>query len=327
MVTVESMLNATKEAPSIWLEYVNKKQCLKDNAYVFCFFEGEDRKYYNDRVEEHLTDIQILGYVCGNRDEVIKVYKKILSEKDDMSHLLFFVDRDYNFESYEANDYVYQTPEYSIENFYCKKSAVKKIMEIEFGIQPDSKDMTDILSLFEKSLEDFFKYYSCINIWYMSCKKKNISVKITKFNPKRDIEFSEFTLVLKNNAITQKNIAEYYKELLEKDVAQRKKHAENNLAEYLTKLDLIKDEIEVSSIEYNCSKNFRGKFALEFLKIFIGYIKKINNEENLEKKYLHIHIDEHAKNILSNLSKYAITPPCLIQYISNHKPLVSKKLD
>ncbi|EGO2522631.1 DUF4435 domain-containing protein, partial [Enterococcus faecalis] len=83
MVTVESMLNATKEAPSIWLEYVNKKQCLKDNAYVFCFFEGEDRKYYNDRVEEHLTDIQILGYVCGNRDEVIKVYKKILSEKDD----------------------------------------------------------------------------------------------------------------------------------------------------------------------------------------------------------------------------------------------------
>ena len=54
MVTVESMLNATKEAPSIWLEYVNKKQCLKDNAYVFCFFEGEDRKYYNDRILNHM---------------------------------------------------------------------------------------------------------------------------------------------------------------------------------------------------------------------------------------------------------------------------------
>lgn len=316
------MLNATKEAPTIWLEYVNKKKYLKDNAYVFCFFEGEDRKYYNDRVEEQLTDIQIIGYVCGNRDEVIKVYKKILSEKDEMSHLLFFVDRDYNFDSYEDNDHVYQTPEYSIENFYCKKIVVKKIMETEFGIQPDSEDMINILSLFEKSLEEFLEYYSCINIWYMSCKKKNISVQITKFKPKKDIEFSKSALILKNNAITQKNIAEYYKELLEKDVG-RKKYAESNLVEYSTNLDLIKEEIEVSSNDYNFNRDFRGKFALEFLKIFIGYIKKMNKEENLEKKYPHIYIDEHDKNILSSLSRYASTPSCLKQYISNHKPLIS----
>lgn len=323
MVTIESMLNATKEAPSIWLEYVNKKQNLKDNAYVFCFFEGEDRKYYNDRVEKQLDDVQIVGYVCGNRDAVIKVYKKILSEKDDMSHLLFFIDRDYNFESYEDNHYVYQTPEYSIENFYCKKNVSKKIMEIEFGVQPDSKDMLVILSLFEKSLEDFLKYYSCVNIWYMSCKKNNIPVQITKFNPKKDIEFSNFTLIVKNDDIKLENIVEYYKKLLENDVSQNKKHAEKNLAEYLTNLVLIKEEMEVSSIDYNCSRDFRGKFALEFLKVFLSYIKKINQEGNLEKKYPHIHIDEHAKNILSNLSRYAITPPCLTEYISSHKPLIS----
>lgn len=322
MITVDSMTHATREPASVWIEYVSSKERLKNEGCLFCFFEGADRKYYNYRIK-NLIDVPIMQYICGNRDAVIAVYQKILSERDSMKPLLFFVDRDYNFDSYKDNEDVYQTPEYSIENFYCKNSVIKEIMIDEFGLQYDCKDMNTILSMFDKTYSSFLDYYACVNVWYLTCKKLNIPVQIKKFKPKNDFYFLDFKIIKKNSEIRLDNIADYYKKLLEKDKLQNKKYSEKNLDEYLEKISVIKKELEAEVVIYDIEKDFRGKFALEFLKEFLGYIKKINKEGKLEKKYQHIDIDEHAPNILSNLSKYAVTPPCLIQYINKHEPLTS----
>lgn len=322
MVTIDSMLRATKEAPSVWLEYVSTKKSLDNDSYLFCFFEGEDRKYYTERIKEQLSDTKVMNNVCGNRDAVIAVYEKILSENDDMSSLLFFIDRDYNFNSYKNNEFIYQTPEYSIENFYCKPIAIKELMEIEFGVQPNSKDMIFILELFEKSFGDFKDYYSSVNIWYKTCIKVGLPVQIEKFKPKKDIEFSNYNLLTLNNSITINSITDYYKSLLETDVERERKYAEENLNQYMLYLNSIRSGLDEVVLEYDREKDFRGKFALDFLRMFIRYIKRLNSSGYFEKKYKQVYIDEESPNLLSHLSRYAVTPTCLIEYINKHRPFI-----
>lgn len=320
MITVESMQSATEEAPSVWLEYVNSKQQSRFELCFFCFFEGEDRKYYVERIKEKNPSIEVFGHICGNRKSVITVYEKILSENDDVNSLLFFIDRDYNFDSYEDNTHIYQTPEYSIENLYCKIGVIKKIMEIEFGINPGSKDMNFILDLYNKLFDEFLRYYSCVNIWYMACEKVGLPVQINKFKPNSDIEIVNGELVKRNKNITTNRISQYYKILLQRDVESRKQYAEQNLERYLEEIDSINTQIRELVPIYDSNKAFRGKFAITFLKKFIGYIRCMNKCKMLDNKYQHVNLDENQPNFLSNFSKYAVTPECLDNYINQHTP-------
>ena len=317
------MQNATEEAPSVWLEYVNSKQKVRTELCYFCFFEGEDRKYYVERIKEKDPSIEVFGYVCGNRKSVITVYKKILSEKDDLSSLLFFVDRDYNLDSYEDNEDVYQTPEYSIENLYCKSSVIKKIIEIEFGINPGCRDMNFILMLYDKLFSEFIHYYSSVNIWYMACKQLGLPVQINKFKPNNDVDISEGNLVLKNTHIKIHNISHYYEFLLQKDIENQKQYAEENFEKYSEKIEAVKIKIDELVLSYDSNKEFRGKFSIIFLKKFIGYIKYMNKNKLLDNMYPHVYIDEYQPNFLSSLSKYAVTPECLIKYINQRTPYLT----
>ncbi|WP_311769202.1 DUF4435 domain-containing protein [Listeria innocua] len=325
---MDSMQKATEEPTSVWIEYISAKQKKCSRSRFFCFFEGEDRKYYVERIKKRINEdeVNVLAYICDNRDGVITIYKKALSENDDMKCLLFFIDRDYNLDSYENDEFVYQTPEYSIENFYSKRSVVENIMEIEFGIQPESEDMCFVLDLYETLFKDFINYYSCVNIWYIACKEIGLSVKISGFKPKSDISLQSGKLVIKNSSININEISEYYLELLQKDKIKNKKYAQKNIDEYSKKHRGIKDSIKKITCTYNCDKDFRGKFILEFFKMFISYIVELNKEKKLNKIYEMVYIDVWQKNILSALSKHAVTPECLDKYIANHEPLEAKKV-
>ena len=319
MITVDSMQKATEEAPSVWLQYVNSKQKANTSPSVFCFFEGEDRKYYVERIGKVFIDFKILSFTCGNRKNVIKVCKKIVSEGDNTDELLFFVDRDFNLDSYEEDSLIYQTPEYSIENLYCKVQTIEKIIEIEFGMKPMSGDWETVKQLYGVLLEEFMSYYSCVNIWYLACKKNGLDVCIDNFKPNKDFDFVEGKLITKNGGIAKKRIVAYYREKLQKDFEKKKKYSEKNLSTYIEKEDVINNTMEELEKKYDSNKDFRGKFLLIFLRKFIGLIKDMNKENRFESKYLQVYIDENQKNILSAFSSYAITPKCLNNYLSSRK--------
>lgn len=102
--------------------------------YAFCFYEGEDGKYYDSRIRQKFDD-QFITYSVGNKKEVLKLLRKITST-DLYNNVctMFFVDRDYD-ESI-AKDYkdLFETPCYSIENLYVQQECLLKLLQSEFGI-------------------------------------------------------------------------------------------------------------------------------------------------------------------------------------------------
>lgn len=315
------MQKTSEDANSVWLDYIHTKEQRDYSSSVFCFFEGEDRKYYLERIRSVYTDIPICPYTCGNRKNVTDVYKKIISEDDTTEKLLFFIDRDFNLDSYYHIPHIYQTPEYSIENLYCKTSTIKKIMETEFGMLPGSKDIEYVTRLYDTLLSTFLDYYSCVNIWYLACKNNHLDVMIDKFKPHKDFDLKKGELEVKNNNISSDKIIGYYREQLQKDLESKKPHSEQNLKAYIEKEKNIKIIINELTVEYDYTKDFRGKFLFVFLKKFIGLIKSMNKQDQFEFKYPHAYIDENQKNLLSACSSYAVTPECLTHYLLQRKKI------
>lgn len=101
--------------------------------YLFCFFEGEDAKYYGVRIKENLPEVDWEGISCGGKLKVEEVYN-VLKIHENPSYQVakkaFFIDRDFDEPlSEELRKDIYETPCYSIENFYttedCFNSQVR----------------------------------------------------------------------------------------------------------------------------------------------------------------------------------------------------------
>ena len=186
MLDTDNMNESKNKASSIWMQYTMSKH-KNDKNYVFCFFEGEDRKYYLERINKLSKNVN--HFCCEGRCNVISVYEKIIDEEGYNNNLLFFVDRDYNLDSYEDNPDIYQTSEYSIENYYCKESVIEGLLEKEMGMNKGESDFELAINIFSALKKKFIDYYFCINIWYMACKKLNINVKVDEL-----LGFNDFDL-------------------------------------------------------------------------------------------------------------------------------------
>ena len=65
--------------------------------------------------------------------------------------------------------------------------------------------------------------------------------------------------------------------------------------------------------------NFRGKNQLDFFVEFVKGLKMLNKAGGyFSTKYNNIHINI-TSNRLSELSRYAMTPICLEEFLENHK--------
>ena len=312
-MTVEWMLNKIKEAPSAWVLYTRSKNREKQ-IDIFCFFEGEDRKYYLDRIEKYCPQKEIEHFDCKGRETVINVYKKLIPEEKIDDRFLFFIDRDYNLDSYENNSDIYQTSEYSIENYYCKKSSMERFLFKEVGINKGSEDFRILIEKFCQLKEKFVNYYTCINIWYIACKKCNVDVKIDRMLSIKDFYLNDHDIEFKNELSLESITTEYLKKL-EKDCEDNKKNACENLENYQE--NKIKIETLILDIEkvFDKSKDFRGKFLILFLRRYIKFLKNYIKNCETQSKYNGFSFNEDDKNILSSLSSCAETPECLIRYL------------
>ncbi|MPW25512.1 DUF4435 domain-containing protein [Alkalibaculum sp. M08DMB] len=280
-------------------EYHNKK--------IFCFFEGEDYKYYNPRIEKYMQiDYhQIIYYSCGGRREVLKVHRKI--KKDEVYNnvkKVYFIDRDFVPECIEDFD-VYQTPCYSIENFYTSLTSFKKILNREFGINIHEKDFEKCVNDFEKVHLLFHETTKFLNAWICGQRKFE---KVT--NNKNVLKLREFKIASLFNKINIDNIE------CKCDIDLEKVHEKFPNCEKIPSEKI--EELLINFKDKDLQQIFRGKFELDFLKKIIEDLVQKNNDRKYFEKYrVCISINPYI-NTLSSLNEYADTPDCLIKFLKSY---------
>ena len=256
---------------------------------AFCFYEGEDAKYYNSRIENYFG-MQYFTYKAGNKKAVLHIREMIQNRAEyDKVCTMFFVDRD--FDDSLQGQYVdlFETPCYSIENLYASKNAYTKLLKAEFGLNISDEDYKKCVELFDARLQEFnqimlefnslvkYKHQCCPeNICQFGNVKTNQLANITLSNVKKSDRYSEIIALLKSMlSINETKL------------------------ESIT--DQLKNEVELDNI-------FRGKNQLDFFVELIKKLKAANKRgEFFSKKINNVHINI-TDNRLSELSQYAITP-------------------
>lgn len=308
---VQELRNARNTAVVVYTKFCYERRHHKD--FLFCFFEGEDSKYYGPRIEKYTNYSyeNIINYNCGGRKEVLKAYDLICSKEEYKNmNMMFFIDRDYA-PLKEPLDNVFQTPCYSIENFYTSRDCFSRVISREFGINPIDKDYKMCINDYSLRQSEFHQETLFLNVW-LSCQRKLEE----KYGKKRiqlaDYKISKLFSTISINQIQVKQTI---------DIDLLKQHFSNA---YEVTDDELQTEYDFYS-QNNKQQFFRGKFELEFLRKIIESLK-LRNKENT---YFHTHyncvyVDANV-NTISTLSEYADTPECLINFLQNHQYTELKK--
>lgn len=296
---LQEMLNSIEGIEVIFQEYILTKS-EKGESAVYCFFEGNDYKYYVSRIKA-FTSKEIIIYNCGGKNNVLTLHGMINANTsyDNNNTVLFFVDKDFDIDKVNHED-IYTTPCYSIENFYITDTAFCEFLKGELNIseysieQVDKYDFKRAVNYFKEKRNKFIKDVLMVNIWYSLQRKK--SQKISK-GQKPDLSNLKYI----NNITTPI------------DIEELKKLTPNYIE--VNDLEIKNEEKRLMEDPLN---NFRGKYYIEFLfKILNVIITDSNKPEKLFSKKRKINLTIGRDNLISVLSQYADTPECLKKYLKS----------
>ncbi len=268
---------------------------------LFCFFEGEDEKYYLPRIKSFYSigDERIRHHSCNGKNNVLDVIK-ILNKKPEYTNIkkMFFIDKDFESLS-DLEENVFETPCYSIENLYVNENCFGRLMVGHCGLNHSTID-------FNKSMHDFNQTFSLFNdsvlifnSWLKCQIKRGSKSRLNLKNVKVTSWFNNISInKVEPIAILQKSFFEsQYPEstpIDEKEIDEEKEFFKT-----------------ISKPEYS----FRGKNQLEF---FIKYLSVLNVEINSKKYLLGKHfkskLECFSSNPLEFLSQYADTPDELTNF-------------
>nr|WP_255672465.1 DUF4435 domain-containing protein [Corallococcus sp. AS-1-6] len=289
-----------------WRNFI--KAVATEPDALFCFFEGEDLKYYSIRINLIARPEKCRSFAVGGRDGVVHLLQLVLNADGGRYAKLrsaFFVDRD--FIPPEASDErLYVTPCYSIENMYVSRTAIERIFESEFGLTQGETAMGVALGLYDTAAGEFYRATGELNGWLQQQRKKEAQskpkgekVSVLKLQSLQAWEFvdMQFPHCAENYSIST--------------LDQRFGRESNNVD-----VDAIRDW--VADITSNPpAVAYRGKFLIDFLCKFINIlVEGINSQP---PKYFpaarHVALGVQRKTALSQLSQYADTPSCLIRFL------------
>ena len=152
-VIMEQMRAKRNVAEAVFKKFTEAKD--KFDTYAFCFFEGEDGKYYNSRIEKYWGG-NFIPLVAGNKKEVLKVMRMIkASPLYNTVCTMFFVDRDYDKSLKGTDKDLFETPCYSIENLYAQETTFCRILQAEFGLSIIDSDYCKCLETYRARLAEF----------------------------------------------------------------------------------------------------------------------------------------------------------------------------
>ena len=301
---VQSVRDARQKGVVLFTRFCSDKR-YHGNC-LFCFFEGEDRKYYCSRIEKYTNyDFEhIVCYDCGGRENVEEAYR-LISQKPEYNYVkkAFFVDHDFCASSIASNNEVYETPCYSIENLYVSQTAFSKILVREFGINSIDHDYRKCINDYINRMAEYNNAILFFNAW-LSCQRK-------KGRGYFAIRLSDFKIVKNFNSITIECIS--VKTPIDLSFLQNRFPD----AGYLDSAEL---EREIAIFEdSDKEKIFRGKFELECMRrILLSMLDYNRDGTYFSEKRKSVLIDPNS-NTLSTLSEYADTPECLIAFLNQYK--------
>lgn len=294
---LESMREHREDAVVAFKKFTENKNEHRD--YAFCFYEGEDAKYYNSRIEMFFGQ-KYFVYKAGNKKEVLHIMEMIQS-KPEYSEMctMFFVDRDYDNSLQGQSDNLFETPCYSIENLYARKEAYERILKAEFGLNPIDEDYKKCIELYDKRLVEFnqiiLEFNALVKYKHQRCPEQKCMFSNVKTNHLANITLES---VKKSNNYSQ------------------------TIDAIKGDLNVNEDDFRITSAELEGELKpedvFRGKNQLDFFSEIIKKLRDVNNRGGFfSKKLDNVHINI-TNNRLSELSQYAITPDELRLFLQNN---------
>ncbi len=298
----ESLLKEMREGrESANAAFVNFTDNYKNfTSHVFCFYEGEDGKYYNQRIKQNVGN-DIVPIRVGGKKDTIKVWTRITSDRDYSNvSKMFFVDRDMDDSPSNINNDLYITPCYSIENLYVHPIVLCNILESEFSINCTHTDYNKCVETFNTLYCEFCEHMLEFNALVLLRKRKGLGNGRVSLS---DIKTNQLLLITLDSV--QKN--DKYDAL----ISQLKLQIDVEEHEVVEAMDEIRSKGNLGNL-------FRGKNQLAFFVKLITLLKQARKTDffTTEHPKATIHVDSNA---LSSLSQYALTPDCLTSFISSHK--------
>lgn len=277
-----------------------------ENVIVVLVEGDDDPKYYRQRISSH-TENCIEFIKCGGKSKVINLFNFLKVKKGyENAEFLTFVDRDYD--CLMNVERIYETPMYSIENFYTSFDTLRTYLEDI--LKMTDNDIEIILSLYKKLIQEYHESILDLNIWIygqrlyvLDNEGGDIEIQKVNLNDKNLIDFINFSL----EGINSLYSLEELNTIMEFDLPQ----------EYIQKA-----KINIEDEDWIYRERFRGKFEVKFLYHFMIEFQKILTSKKPLPEYLQISkrykIKTNFSDIIHELSGYAYTPSCLKHYIRKY---------
>jgi len=296
-MSVENLRISRSNPVAIFTEFTRFYKKYKFALY--CFFEGEDSKYFGIRISNISRPEKDIYLSCGGKAGVLGIHRMLLARKEyENIRAAYFIDKDFDVSIRASNlSQIYETPCYSIENFYTSSKCFSRILKSEFKLTEINEDFDKCISLYIKLQEEFHDAVELLNVW-IACQRQNSS----KLNIS-DLSILRFVNIDLDKITVRYTIDDLYTRF------------ENSSAISQEKLDAKKAELLAS----NRQKSFRGKFEIEFLfKVLLKLIEESNKDSSpYFTKKLAVKFSLQKNNIISALSQYADTPDCLHIYLKS----------
>lgn len=212
----------------------------------------------------------------------------------------YFIDKDFDRSIKETSlNRIYETPCYSIENFYTSLPCFSEILKSEFKLTESDENFQRCISLYRKLQEDFHNAVELLNAWIACQRNKSSQLNISELSVLRfvNIDLDKITV----------------------------KYTIDDLYEMFPNVPIISQQeldIKISELQTNIrQKSFRGKFEIEFLFSFLQKLMTEANQGNYPyfTRKIKVVLSLSKRTIISDLSQYADTSTCLYSYLESFR--------
>jgi hypothetical protein len=249
-----------------------------DNT-IFCLVEGvEDISFYRQFLEIYKEEIPFKYIVCNGKQNVINNYNDIDWNFYDKKRILFFIDKD--FDDYIgkeiiADDNVFVTNSYSIENYLVDELILEKFIIDNCLITNDSIIKLAIDNFRQQHII-YVKQLKMISAWMMYCRKNNFKVS---FN---EIKMFDLFKIDESGQLKKKTLSSYTSKF--EYLCDKTNTNHFNFVEIRHYYNLIDEACDPKTF-------IRGKYELYFMFMYLKYISEhLVNEISKEVK-------AHNKNV------------------------------
>jgi len=296
-MSVDKLRAARGKAVTVFVEFTRLYKQYESALY--CFFEGEDSRYYGIRIKNITRPEKDIYLDCNGKEGVLGIYRMLSSRKHYANaRTAYFVDRDFDQSIYDRGiSEIYETPCYSVENFYTSIECFSEILRNEFKLTESDENFEKCISLYTKLQEEFHNSVELLNAWIACHRDKSSKLNIS------DLSVLHFIHIDLNQAIATYTIDDLYQKFPNLPIISQQE------------LDAKRSELKVNTSQ----KSFRGKFEIEFLFSFLQKLMIEANKGNYPyfTRKVKVVLSLTKRTIISDLSQYADTPDCLYNYLES----------